>query len=162
MNGGRMSRECGPARNPRVRVLLASAVMALAIVSFSFAQTVVPATVRIDPGSLNLKSKGKWVSCTIELASSYDVHNVDLSTVCIEGIDPIYAETKPVSLRDANKDGITDLMVKFSRAKLVAALAGTEGDQVVTVTGAFSGSSDTTFTGTATIHVIAPKPKKPK
>jgi len=83
------------------------------------------ATLDFDPNTLNLESKGKYVTCYIELPEGYDPADIDVSTVMLN--DAILAELSPTSVGDYDADGIPDKMVKFSRSELVAFLAGVDG-----------------------------------
>jgi hypothetical protein len=85
------------------------------------------ATVDIDPNTLNLKSKGKYVTCYIELDGA-DPAEIDLSTVMLNGLVPVAGfPIGPIhELGDYDMDGVPDLMVKFSRSALIASLAGPE------------------------------------
>jgi hypothetical protein len=83
-----------------------------------------PATIDFHPNTLNLKSKGKWVTCYIEL-EGHDVEDINIETIAItsiavngedaEVIDDIPAEDHPTEVGDYDGDGIPDLMVKFDR-----------------------------------------------
>jgi hypothetical protein len=107
-------------------------------------------TVDFDPDTLNLKTKGKYVTVYIELPPSYDVSQIDVSSIRLNGTVP--ALTNPTKIGDYDKDGIPDMMVKFDRAALKSLLA--PGDQVeITITGNVSGIG---FQGTDTIRVINP------
>jgi len=84
-----------------------------------------PATIDFHPDTLNLKSKGKWVTCYIELREDTDVEDIHIETIAItsiavnggdaEVIDDIPAEDHPTEVGDYDSDGIPDLMVKFNR-----------------------------------------------
>jgi hypothetical protein len=79
-----------------------------------------PCTIDIHPDTLNLKSKGKFITFFIELPESYDVADIDLETVAIVNIDNIPLDTPlrmigSFAIGDYDGDGITDLMVKFER-----------------------------------------------
>jgi hypothetical protein len=119
------------------------------------------ATVDIDPNTLNLKSKGRWVTCYIEFPEGYDVYDVDLGTVALtaidgETIDPLYREG-PTSIGDYDSDGIPDLMVKFNRRDLIAILkeiVDPPADVELTVSGDLI--DGTTFEGSDIIRVIWP------
>ncbi len=111
---------------------------------------VIPYTVAIAdviPNTLNLKSKGKWITCYIKLPEDYNVSDIDISTVKLNG--EISAELHPAEIGDYDVDGITDLMVKFNRQDLTAILSRDEA--TLTITGKLN---DTLFEGTDTIRVI--------
>ncbi len=101
----------------------------------------VPATLRIKPETLNLKSKGKWITCYIELPEGYDVADIDVDTVMLN--DAVLAEWGEV--QDAM------LMVKFDRSEVQAILEPSE-EVEITVTGELY--DDTPFEGSDTIKVI--------
>jgi len=112
----------------------------------------VSATVDVDPDTLNLNSRGKWTTTYIELANSYDVADIDVGTVTLEGMIP--AEALPIQVGNYDDDGVIDLMVKFDRQALIEHLDGTTGEVVPTVGGELSDS--TLFEGSDTITVINP------
>jgi hypothetical protein len=114
-----------------------------------FDLTAIPATVDIDPDTLNLKSNGKWITAYIELPEGYDVADIDVSTILLE--DTISAEANPTEIGDYDEDGFADLMVKFDRSNVQEILE--VGDEVeITVTGELT--YGTLFEGTDTIRVI--------
>lgn len=78
---------------------------------------VLPATIDVKPDTLNLKSKGKWITVYIELSEGYDVSDIDVSTVLLN--DTIFAESDPTGIGDEDEDGVPDLMVKFSRSLVI-------------------------------------------
>ena len=105
------------------------------------------ARVEIDPDTLNLKSKGKLISAYIELPVDYDVNDIDIYTVRLNG--EISAELHPTEIGDYDADSILDLMVKFDRQDLIVILSA--GEATLTVTGEVNG---TPFDGSDTIRVI--------
>jgi hypothetical protein len=109
-------------------------------------------TVAFDPETVNLKSKGKWVTVYIELPLGYDVGQVDLSSILLNRTVPILA--KPTAIGDYDKDGIPDLMVKFDRAAVIALFKGKTipGTYVIEVTGTVMGIC---FKGTDTTRVMS-------
>ncbi len=121
----------------------------------------IEATVDFDPNKLNFKSKGKWVTCYIELEEGYSVQDIDESTVAITEIDgteldpPLYCEG-PFAIGDYNENGITDLMVKFDRQALIAILQDMgydDGEEVeLSVTGELT--TGKTFEGSDSIEVL--------
>jgi hypothetical protein len=136
------------------------------IVTIKYGPIVIDATIDVDPNKLNLQSKGKWVTCYIELPEAFSVNDIDLSTVAISAIDgelldpPLYREG-PTEIGDYDHDGISDLMVKFNRQELVDILRDMgygDGDRPeLTVTGGLVG--DTAFEGADTIELINNKGK---
>jgi hypothetical protein len=103
---------------------------------------VVPATVGIGPQTLNLKSNGKWVTCTIELPPEYDVNDIDVSTVLFNGV---------VQVDKVVVEGDT-LVLKFSRSEVEDLFM--PGEHTITITGEFY--EGTEFEGSDTITVIDP------
>lgn len=112
------------------------------------AETSIPATIDIDPDTLNLKSRGKWITCYIELPEDYDVADIDVSTILL---DTISAEAHPTEIGDYDADDIADLLVKFDRSAVQEILE--VGEEVeITVTGELT--DGTPFEGSDTIRVI--------
>lgn len=102
------------------------------------------ATINIDPDTLNLKSKGKWITAYIDLLQGYDVNNINISTVMLN--DAIPAEWGNVQN--------TTLMVKFDRSDVEDMIGSPAEEVTLMVTGQlFDG---TEFQGSDTIRVIDP------
>jgi len=120
-----------------------------AVVALNSVELLAEATIDIEPDTLNPKSRGKWITCCIELPEGYDVNDVDVSTVLLEGIIP--AEPHPAEIGDNDEDGIPDLKVKFDRKTLIEYLGGTTGEVTLTVTGEVD---EILFEGSDTIRVI--------
>ena len=122
---------------------------------------VIPATIEVNPQTLNLKSKGKWVTCYIELLDGYDTADIDISTILLNGTIP--AEMHPTGFGDYDEDGIPDLMVKFDRCKVISLIANNINSEAkfssttLTITGKLK--ADTPFMGSDTIRVKGPLPK---
>jgi len=87
------------------------------------------AVVDVEPRTLNSKSRGKWITVHIELPDDYSVSDIDISTVKLNG--EFSAELHPT------EDRISDLMVKFDRAKVMALLS--VGEATLTITGEVNG-----------------------
>jgi hypothetical protein len=51
---------------------------------YSFQKQNLNGVVDIDPNTLNLKSKGKWITCYISLPNGYDVNEINIHTVMLE------------------------------------------------------------------------------
>ncbi len=101
-------------------------------------------SIDIDPDTLNLGSKEKWVTCYIELPDGYNVMDIDGSTVMLEGI-PAYigaegwarAGANSGNIMDHDGDGILERMVKFDGGAVRDYLIGlgASGYVGLTVTG---------------------------
>ena len=106
-------------------------------------------TIDFDPDTLNLQSKGKWVTTYIELPEGCDVSAINVSTVMLN--DHVQAEMKPTEIGDYDDDGIVELMVKFDWSAVQEILE--VGDEVeITVTGGLT--DGTPFEGSDVIRVI--------
>ncbi|MBE0516081.1 MAG: hypothetical protein IBX41_01650 [Methanophagales archaeon] len=105
----------------------------------------IPATVVIEPETLNLKSKGKWITAyIIELSDGYVVGDID-----IESVQLLY-DGKSVGAEWGEVQDDGRLMVKFDRSEVTEILeVGEEVD--ITVTGK---TDETEFEGSDTIRVI--------
>lgn len=115
------------------------------------------AVVDIDPNTLNLKSKGNYITCYIELPASYSLDMINADTVVIsrEGYWPLAAEPSPRSLGDYDGDGVADLMVKFSRPGVYALFSSTVlGCIELLVDGSLTSAGSPYFSGVATVNVI--------
>lgn len=101
----------------------------------------IDASIEIHPETLNLKSKGRWVTCIIKLPDYLDESDIDPSTIMLEGAIP------------AEKPQLTgnSLNVKFGRAELEEILTAGE-DIILTVTGELWDGMP--FQGTDTIRAI--------
>ena len=116
----------------------------------------IKATVDFQPDTLNLESKGKWVTCYVELPEGNDVANINVSTIKLNAT--VSAELKPTAIGDYDNDAISDLMVKFDRSKVVEYIqnSGSMTGKFVTVTLTITGKLDagTPFQGSDTIRII--------
>lgn len=121
------------------------------IVRYIIEKTPLPANIDINPDNLNLRSKGRWITCYIEFPEGFDVNEVDVSTILLE--DMIQAQSRPITVEDYDSDSIPELMVKFDRSEVEELLS--PGTYNLKITGElkdgslFEGYSDT-------IRVIAP------
>jgi len=115
-----------------------------------------PTPIDFDPDTLNLESRGAWVTVYIEFPEGYDVVDIDVSKVDLYEGNIFIAELNQTEIGDYDDDGVADLMVKFDRQILIEYLKGQEygdGDMVeLTVTGEAAG---TRFEGFDTIQVIS-------
>jgi len=76
----------------------------------------ITAEVSIDPDTINLMSRGKWITGYIELPPGMDPEEIEVGTVLLNGVIP--AAQSPTGIGDIDNDGIPDLMVKFPRDQL--------------------------------------------
>lgn len=108
----------------------------------------ITATVDIHPETLNLKSKGRWITCYIELPENYSVSDIDVSTIMLN--DTIPAEWGNVQN--------TRMMVKFDRAEVIRYIRDAQGikygDVTLTVTGELYDGP--IFEGSGTIRARMP------
>lgn len=118
------------------------------------------ATVDIDPDTLKKDAKGRPVTAYIEVPEGYDVNDIDVSTVVLAwGDSSVPADEPPTRIGDHDKDGVPDLMVKFSREAVVEMLGKHVGDTTFHVRGALT--DGWLFEGSDTIRVIASPPPTP-
>jgi hypothetical protein len=115
----------------------------------SFTFSAIWATIDFEPDVLNLKSKGESVTVYIELPPCYNVSDIVISSIKLNGM--VTAELHPTRVGDYDGDGIPDLMVKFDRSSVQSILK--PGNQTITVTGTILGVIPD-FIGTDTIKVI--------
>ncbi len=117
------------------------------------------ATIDIHPNTLNLKSKGKFITAYIELEGA-DVRDIDASSILLNGaISPILDEkygfvtSEDSYIVDHDNGGIMKRKVKFDRAEVQRIL--TPADEVIlTISGSLLDGTE--FEGTDIIRVINP------
>lgn len=119
---------------------------------------ILQASIDIDPDVLNLKSKGRWVTCNIELPEGYDLHDINFSTILLN--ETITAEPNPATIGDFDNDLNLELMVKFERVEVISCILTNVNmnEQIkgfttisLTVTGLLN--DRTPFVGTDTIMI---------
>ncbi len=126
-----------------------------------------PATIDIDPDTLNLKSNGNWVTAYIELPEPYDVNEIAIGSIKLTAAENEFVvdPADPTAIGDYDDDGIPDLMVKFDRAAIVDWLnvgdvnneeAGIADELELKITGEVAGFY---FEGSDTIKVIGTRKK---
>jgi hypothetical protein len=128
----------------------------------------VPATVDIKPNTLNLRSRGKWITCYIELPEGYDVNDINVSTILLNDTIPPkmhrcrHGYKHPAGIGDYDSDSIPDLMVKFDRASVISYIVANVNitklfeERFMTITLTITGylNDDTMFQGSDTIKII--------
>jgi hypothetical protein len=99
---------------------------------------------------------GKWITAYIELPEGYNVSDVNISSILLNGTIPVDMSA-PITVGDYDNDGIPDLMVKFNRTA-VCQLILSKGIKYGNVTLMLSGKlyDGTEFEGSDTIRVRMP------
>ena len=98
-------------------MLCLSLVAGVLVLRAPFAAFGIGATVDIYPETLNLKSNGTWITAYIELPEGYNVSDIDVTTVFLDGTIP--AESELWKIGDYDRDGVSDMMVKFDRQAVI-------------------------------------------
>jgi hypothetical protein len=112
----------------------------------------VPAELDVNPSTINLGERGKWLTCYLEPTGHVDPAAIDMASLRFNHVVP--ADLSPTAIGDHDQDGMPDLMVKFdldaARPTLVL------GAAVRTiVTGTVGGSG--VFLGVDMPRVIGPQ-----
>jgi len=121
-----------------------------------FSNLAISCNIDISPDTLNLKSRGKWITAYIQLPEGHSAADVDASTILLNGtISPVlgpkygFVTNSSEYLADHNNDGILERMVKFNRtqfAEYTLSKGIAHGNVTLTLTGqlndkkAFEGS----------------------
>ena len=107
--------------------------------------------VEVEPGSLNKKSKGQYITVYLELDEEYDLAGVDAGSLAliVNGQTAVPAVESKVQIADYNSNGIPDLTMKFDRQTVIDAIGS--GFVNLAITGSVEG---VIFQGTDTIHVL--------
>jgi len=108
----------------------------------------VPAEARIVPRTINLASKGKWITCYIWLPEDCEVADIDPNSILLEG------EIQAELFRVDEQQQVA--IARFSRSEVQGILA--PGEVELTVSGELT--DGTRFEGTDTIRVIDKGEKK--
>ncbi|BBO88812.1 hypothetical protein [Desulfosarcina ovata] len=114
--------------------------------------SVISAIIDVHPDTINLKSKGRYITCYIELPASYDVNDIDTNTIFLNIEDiSIPVELRPSEVGDYNNNGVLDLMVKFDR-QIVQDSVTT--DSVEMVVSGFLINQEDSFEGTDIVLIV--------
>ena len=116
------------------------------------------ATIDMDPDTLNLRSKGQWITVYIQLPEKYNAADINATTILLnETISPVldpkyeFVTSPSEYLVDHDEDGILERMVKFDTTEVMALLR--VGEATLTITGEVN---DISFEGSDNIRVILP------
>jgi hypothetical protein len=103
-----------------------------------------------------MKSKGRWITAYIELPEGYNVSDINISSILLNGTIPVDMNA-PTAIGDYDDDGVPDLMVKFNRTA-VCQLILSKGIKLGNVTLTVSGKliDGVEFEGCDTIRVRMP------
>lgn len=119
-----------------------------------------PAVIDIKPDALNLGSEGEWITAYIELPEGYNVADINISTVMLNGTVPV-DPSAPTAIGDYDSDGVPDLMIKFDRNAVIyyildnIDIEGRFATTTLTITGNLN--DGTPFQGSDTIKIILPR-----
>jgi hypothetical protein len=120
-----------------------------------------PVTVEIDidPDTLNLKSKGKWITVYVEISGA-DPRDIDPDSVLLnDTLSPEnntkygFVTNESSFIKDNDGDGIQERMFKFDRSEVQALVSPAEN---VTLVVSFRLADGTEHSGSDTIRVIDP------
>ena len=93
---------------------------------------IIPAFIDFNPDTLNLKSKGKYITVYIELPVGYNINDINLESIRLND-HQVPAEAKPTEIGDYDNNGIPDLMIKFNQSVVQSILeTGEEVEIVIT------------------------------
>jgi len=104
--------------------------------------------VDFEPDTLNLGSRGRFVTAFIELPKGFDVGDIDVASLMING--SVRALSKPSEVGDYDEDWVPDLMSKFDYQQIVQVLE--PGTQMVVLTGVLK--DETPLAGFDFVRVI--------
>lgn len=115
--------------------------LTMTVFSESCGPDVIECAVDIKPGTcpnhLNVKNKGVLLVAILG-TDDFDVTTIDLNTIQLMGIAPVWSDYKdvgtPLDCTEESGDGITDLMLKFDRQQIVQALGEVVDGEVITLT----------------------------
>jgi len=121
----------------------------------------VPVMLEINPDTLNLGSRGKWITCYVELPVGYDVKSIEVSSIFVNNTIRV-DQSAPMSIGDFDNDEMPDLMVKFDRSQVInyvlAQVPNSARFMAITLTVTGYLNDGTAFRGSDTIEVIFSKP----
>ena len=114
--------------------IISAACVAVALCSAAWAQ--VQAKVEFTPASLNVRSKGQWVTCTVRLPESMRASDILVGTIKLSGVSMMKTSS-------ADKNVLT---VKFNHTQVVNYI-----NDLAKVTPGFTFPAQVTLTVTGTL-----------
>jgi len=117
---------------------------------------VVPSKLDIDPDTLNLGRKGKWITAYIEPPKGYNLSNIDVNSIRLNGTIPV-DPSAPIGKGDYDNDTIPDITVKLNRtlvSEYIISEGIMRGNVTLTISGQFN--DGTIFEGDDMIRVRMP------
>jgi hypothetical protein len=123
---------------------------------------ILSAKVRFFPRALNLRSRGKWIMAFIKLPEGYDIHDINVSSILLNGTIP--AELRPIRTGDCNTSKASYLMVKFDRAEVISYILNNtdkhKGFMTITLTVTGKLVDGTMFEGSDEVKIILRIPRR--
>jgi hypothetical protein len=112
----------------------------------------------IHPETLNLDSKGKWITCYVEAPAGYSVEDIDPARTAISAIGGIKTDIESERSNIEDDKGVPVLMIKFSRSAVHQVMKDNslQGNVEITVSGLLTDGT-TMFEGSDTVKVKVPK-----
>lgn len=113
-----------------------------------------------SPQSLNLSSQGRWVTIHLFLSSSYNVSDIDISTIKLN--DSLLPDSNFQGVNQFKKGkqdkikSASNLVLKFSRSDFVELVGENRGDFKVTITGEINGK---TFSANDMVGILSITPE---
>jgi len=115
--------------------------------------SLISSTIDLNPKSLNLRSRDKWITAYIELPEGYNISDVDVSSVMLNETVSVDLEA-PIEIGDYDNDTILDLMICFNWTEVANYILSKDivfGNVSLEISGRlFNG---TVFTGTDAVLV---------
>jgi hypothetical protein len=110
-----------------------------------------------NPNPMNYRSQGKYVAVHIEVPAEYDIEDIDVSSIRLDGVlKPEAPKGKSLKIGDHDDDDISDIMLKFDRQAIIDHY-GVCKDKEVTFTGTIG---KLTFEGSTKITIFDKKSKE--
>jgi len=121
-------------------------------------QEAIETAIDIHPETLNLNSKGKWITCYVEAPEGYTVEDIDPASTVISDIGGIPTDIESERSNIEDDEGEPVLMIKFSRSEVQQVMKDNslQGNVAITVSGLLT-DGITMFAGSDTVKVKVPK-----